>query len=153
MAELKELLEPVSKLVKSLDLKQAAAAEAALEKAFPSGSPGVRAIAEAAKGALAAGAICGRGEPGMKFSRVVKPEQDAGGCSIDAVFMENASGPAHTHTKGEVCLCIPQEGQAQFEGRTATWIVMPAGSRHVPTVKGGSMLILYWWPEGAVAWG
>ena len=42
---------------------------------------------------------------------------------------------------------------ATFEARSDTWIVMPSGSRHTPTVAGGSMLILYWIPDGAVEWG
>jgi hypothetical protein len=96
--------------------------------------------------------ICFRGEPGMTFSRVVKPEADVGGCSIDAVHMTNSVGPVHTHLKGEVCLCFPTDKNAKFEGRSATWMVLPPGSRHCPTVTDGSMLILYWWPEGAVAW-
>lgn len=152
MSDLKTLLMPISKAVKTMDLTDIKKAEAELNKMFPPASPEIQQIKKLAEEALASGAICGRGEPGMKFSRVVKPQDDAGGCSIDAVFMENSSGPVHTHTKGEVCLCFPQSGEPAFEGRRDTWIVMHAGSRHVPTVTGGAMLILYWWPEGAVAW-
>jgi len=150
--DLKTLLAPISRVVRGLDLTNPAACEGALQAAFPPSSPAIAEIRTAALAALEAGTICQRGEAGMKFSRVVKPEQDAAGCSIDAVFMTDASGPVHTHTKGEVCLCIPTQGAPTFEGRGDTWIVMHAGSRHVPTVRGGSMLILYWWPDGAVAW-
>ncbi|MBI3817953.1 MAG: DUF4863 family protein [Planctomycetes bacterium] len=152
MTDLKSLLMPVSRFVKEMDLTDSAKAEAELNKKFPAASEEIGQIKKLAEDALAAGTICNRGETGMKFSRVVKPQDDAGGCSIDAVFMENSSGPVHTHTKGEVCLCIPKSGAPKFEGRGDTWIVMRAGSRHVPTVQGGAMLIIYWWPEGAVAW-
>jgi hypothetical protein len=151
-SDLKSLLSPISQLVTKLDLTDAVKAEAELNRAYPPGSPAVEAIRAAAEAARKAGTIADRGEPNMKFSRVVKPKDDVAGCSIDAVYMHDSSGPVHTHTLGEVCLCIPAEGTPLFEGRDATWIVMPAGSRHVPTVKGGAMLILYWWPQGAVEW-
>lgn len=152
MSDLKSLLSPISKFVKTMDLTDVEKAELALNKQFPPGSAEIQQIKKLAEEALKNNIICNRGDANMKFSRVVKPQDDAGGCSIDAVFMENSSGPVHTHTKGEVCLCFPQSGNAKFEGRGETWIVMHAGSRHVPTVTDGSMLIIYWWPEGAVAW-
>lgn len=152
MNDLKALLAPISRAVKSMDLTDIRSAEEQLNRLFPPSSPEIQQIRDAAFAALAAGSICNRGEAGMKFSRIVKPQEDAGGCSIDAVWMENSAGPVHTHTKGEVCLCFHQSGTPKFEGRGETWIVMHAGSRHVPTVTGGSMLIIYWWPEGAVAW-
>jgi hypothetical protein len=152
MSDLKSLLAPISKVVKTLDLADIAKAEAELNRLFPPNSPEIQQIRTLAVESLRAGALCNRGEANMKFSRVVKPQDDAGGCSIDAVYMDRSSGPVHTHTKGEVCLCFPLEGDARFEGRGDTWIVMHSGSRHVPTVTGGAMLILYWWPEGAVSW-
>jgi hypothetical protein len=153
MSDLKDLLAPISRMVATLPLDDAAAAERALEAAFPAQGPAVAAITAAAKAALAAGTICNKGEGAMKFSRLAKPEQDPGKCSIDAVSMTSVAGPFHTHVKGEVCLCIPDSNTVTFEGRNATWMVLPVGSRHAPTVVGGHMLILYWWPDGAVAWG
>jgi hypothetical protein len=150
--DLKTLLAPISKAVAALDLADAKKAETELNRVFPPASPAIQGIRAAAEAALAAGTICNRGEANMRFSRVVKPQDDAGGCSIDAVFMQDSAGPVHTHTLGEACLCFPQSGTPQFEGRGDTWIVMHSGSRHVPKVNGGAMLILYWWPKGAVAW-
>jgi hypothetical protein len=150
--DLKSLLAPISKFVVTLDLADAAAAEKKLNAQFPPSSPAIQQIRGAAEAALKAGAICNRGEANMKFSRVVKPPDDAAGCSIDAVYMHDSTGPVHTHTLGEVCLCFPQSGTPQFEGRGETWVVMHSGSRHAPRVNGGAMLILYWWPQGAVAW-
>lgn len=152
MTDLKTLLSPISIFVKGLDLEDSKAAEDALHRKWPANSPEVAALRAAALAALEAGTICNRENGGIKFSRVLKPEQDAGGCSIDAVYMKECSGPVHTHTKGEVCFCIPTEGTPAFDGHTGTWVVMRKGSRHMPTVRGGTMLILYWWPEGAVAW-
>ena len=152
MTDLKSLLAPISIFVKQLDLQDPKAAEAALNRKWPETSPEVAALRTAALAALRSGAICTKENGGIKFSRVLKPEHDAGGCSIDAVAMKDCSGPVHTHTKGEVCFCIQTEGKPAFEGRTDTWVVMRSGSRHMPTVQGGAMLILYWWPEGAVEW-
>ena len=153
MSQLTDLLEPISRFVPELDLADAPGAEARLNERFPPGSEELGAIREAAFTALAAGEIAERGEPGMKWGRVSKPDATPGGCSIDAVHMSDSSGPAHTHDTGEVCLCLSEQEGATFEERTDTWIVMPSGSRHVPTVKNGSMLILYWIPDGRVTWG
>ncbi len=152
MNDLYALLEPVSRMVQTLDLADTAAAEAALEAAFPAGGEVVTSIEQVARGGVEAGDVCHRGDDDVRFSRVAKPQDDVAGCSIDAVYMRDASGPRHTHTKGEVCLCFPDDETATFEGRRATWMVLPPGSTHEPTVAGGSILILYWWPEGAVAW-
>ena len=150
MTDLKTLLAPISTFVKGLDLSDAKVAEAALNAKFPPAT--TTPIRAAALQALAAGTICDKENGGIKFSRVSKPKDDPGGCSIDAVFMRDCAGPVHTHTKGEACLCFATEGKPAFDGRTETWVVMRSGSRHMPTVQGGAMLILYWWPEGAVEW-
>jgi hypothetical protein len=150
--DLKTLLAPISTFVKDLDLSRPAEAEAALNERWPPASPAVAAIRAAAEKALEDGTICNKENGGIKFSRVSKPQDDPGGCSIDAVFMKDCAGPVHTHSKGEACLCLHTEGKPAFDGRTETWVVMRTGSRHMPTVKGGAMLILYWWPEGAVEW-
>ncbi len=153
MSDLKSRLEPISRFVPELDLSDASAAEAALNERLPAGSSELGTLREAAFAALAAGEIAERGEAGMKWGRISKPDDTPGGCSIDVVHMKDSSGPPHTHTTGEVCLCLGESPSATFEARSDTWIVMPSGSRHVPTVTGGSMLILYWIPGGSVEWG
>lgn len=152
MSELTSLLEPVSRFVAELDATDPAACERALNERFPPDSPEIAAVRAAARAAVAAGTLCNRGEAGVHYSRVARAA-DPGGCSIDAVLMENAAGPPHTHVNGEFCLCLPETEGARFEDRTDTWIVMAKGSRHVPEVKNGRMLILYWLPAGAVEWG
>jgi hypothetical protein len=153
MSDLAGLLEPMSRFVSELDLSDAPDAERRLRERFPADCEEVRAVREAAFRALEAGAICERGEPGMTWGRISKPDQTPGGCSVDAVHMSSSSGPVHSHPKGEVSLCLHEDDTATFEGRHDTWVVLPAGSRHVPTVEAGSMLIFYWLPEGAVTWG
>lgn len=153
MSDLNTLLAEVSIFVPTLDLTQPAAAEAALEARFPARGPQVAALRAAAEAAVAAGSICNKGEGALKYSRLAKAENDPGRCSIDAVSMTDTEGPFHTHVKGEVCLCFPDDAQVTFEGRNATWMVLPVGSRHAPRVEHGHMLILYWWPGGAVLWG
>ena len=152
MTDLKSLIEPISRLVTTLDLSDTAAAEAALGAEFAPDGDRVRDIETSARTGMEDGTVCHRGEGGMRFSRIIKPEADAANCSVDAVYMADAKGPRHSHTKGEVCLCFPDDGTVTFEGRRATWMVLPPGSTHEPTVAGGSMLILYWWPDGAVTW-
>ena len=152
MSELKTALEPISTLVPTLDLNDVVGAEHELETRFPSDGPDMMRLKSLAISSLEDKSICQRGEGDMTFSRVIKPEHDAGGSSVDAVCMASVEGPVHTHLKGEVCLCIPLDGSPTFEGRSSTWVVLPPGSRHRPTVKNGKMLILYWWPEGAVSW-
>jgi hypothetical protein len=152
MTDLKTQLAPISRFIRDLDLSDAHAAEAKLNREFPPGAAAMLTLRQAAELALKNGEICNRENDGIKFSRVSKPQDDPGGCSIDAVYMDDAQGPVHTHTKGEVCLCLHQKGAPAFDGRSEPWVVMPAGSRHRPTVSGGAMLILYWWPEGAVDW-
>ena len=153
MSELKTLLDPISKFIATLDASDPKRCEQALNAQFAPSSDAVKKIREAAFAALAAGTLCNRGEPNLKYSRFEKPEANPGGCSIDAVYMDDVAGPAHTHTNGEFCLCFADRGEATFEDRRDTWIVMAKGSRRFPTVKNGRMLILYWLPAGAVAWG
>ena len=86
----------------------------------------------------------------MQFARVIKPADDPAGCSVDAVFMENAEGPAHTHPNGEIDLCFAVSGDPRFDGAPEGWTVYPPGSWHVPTVEGGAMDILYFLPGGAI---
>lgn len=87
----------------------------------------------------------------LTFGRLAKPAA-AEGLGIDIVDMEG-EGAAHTHPEGEFNLCIAESGEPKFDGHGPGWVVMPPGSRHVPTVRGGRMLIVYWLPNGAVAWG
>jgi anti-sigma factor ChrR (cupin superfamily) len=153
MSELRDLLTPVSALLAELNLDDPAAVEAALVERFPPDGEAFATIAAAARAALAAGTICDRGEAPVRFSRIAKPEEDPHGFSVDAVLLERTAGPRHTHPRGEISLCLVEEGEPTFEGRkNPTWVAMAPGSSHVPTSEGGSILFLYWWPGGEVVW-
>jgi hypothetical protein len=59
-----------------------------------------------------------------------------------------APGPRHRHPAGEVNFCIAVDGSPTFDGEPPGWVVLPPGSTHVPTVSGGTMLIVYLLPRG-----
>lgn len=87
---------------------------------------------------------------GVRFGRLAKASPDTHGFSIDIVEMSGAATGAHTHPNGEFDLSFPLDGAPRFDGRDGRWVVYPPGSRHVPTVTGGRMLILYFLPGGAI---
>lgn len=87
---------------------------------------------------------------GVRFGRLARPSPETRGFSIDIVEMSGAASGAHTHLTGEFDLNLPLDGSPRFDGRADRWVVYPPGSRHVPTVTGGRMLIAYFLPEGAV---
>lgn len=143
-----EAMRPVVPVLDAADLSDTAATTAALDAAFPYDGPAVAAIRAAAEAAYDAGALTPRKNGDLEFGRVAK---DLDGYSIDAVCM-HSPGPKHRHPNGEVSLCFVREGDPKFDGHGAGWVVLPPGSAHVPTVKGGTMLILYFLPQGAVEW-
>lgn len=87
---------------------------------------------------------------GVRFGRLSKAVPESRGFSIDVVDMAGGASGAHTHPLGEFDLCFVLEGSPAFDGRAGPWVVYPPGSRHVPTVTGGRMLIVYFLPEGAI---
>ena len=145
-----QALEPVLKRLPSLNLTEVAAARATLEKEFPlTGALGAK-LKELSERGLKEGWLCNREGGGSKFSRVAKPEK-AHGYSIDAVLL-SGDGPWHKHTKGEINVCLNWGGTPKFCGHGPGWAVFAPGSEHIPSVSGGSMLIFYLLPEGAMEW-
>lgn len=153
-------LAPVLDLVAALPLDgctdHASAAELAarLEAAIPAAGPAAQALGAALRAAIVDGWLCDRGEPTARFSRLAKAGPDTRALSIDVVCLE---GPAlrHGHPRGEVTLGLPFDPAAEgsrFDGHPPGWVVMPAGSVHVPTVTGPRMVLLYFLPGGAVEW-
>ncbi|MCP3914280.1 MAG: DUF4863 family protein [bacterium] len=69
--------------------------------------------------------------------------------SIDVVLM-NGPGPRHRHPNGEVNYCVGLESTPTFDGDPPGWVVKTPESKHVPTVDGGTMLIVYLLPGGAM---
>lgn len=99
---------------------------------------------------VAAGWLCNREGGGIRYGRIFKPADDLHGFSVDVVDMQNVVGPHHVHPHGEIDLIMPLEGNAQFNGRGAGWLVCPPGSAHHPTVSEGRALVLYLLPQGAI---
>ena len=134
--------------VSVLDLSDPAAAERALEAAHPFaglGPLGAAVFAARDEGWLTPK----RATPDITFGRLAKATPETHGLSIDAVDMAGAGGE-HIHPNGEVSLCFAESGDPRFVGRPAGWVIVPPGSRHVPEVTGGRMLILYFLPAGAI---
>jgi len=140
------------------DLSTTAGADAmarALTQRWPPGSATVSAIEAALREGVAAGWLCGRGEPDARFGRLAKPTPATSGHSIDVVSLRGAA-LEHAHPAGEITLAVAAsdaDDEARFDGHGPGWVVLPAGSRHVPTVTSGRMILLYALPEGAIAWG
>jgi len=140
-------LQPLLDFCAELDLSDPSAAEKALEAAFPFGGEAVEGIAAAMRAGVEDGSICHMGEDPVRYSRVLKPSEQTHGFSADAVLM-SAPGPRHRHPQGEIDLCLAIDGEPTFDGNAPGWTVYAPNSVHVPTVRGGKMLILYILPGG-----
>lgn len=140
---------PLIDAARGLDLADPAASEALLrERLDPSGSA-ARLLEAALLALLREGRIANRGEPPVRFGRVAKASEATHGYSVDVVHMGGA-GPLHRHPNGEIDYGIALEGAPTFDGRAPGWVVLGRNSEHVPTVAGGTMLIVYLLPGGAI---
>lgn len=144
-------LAPVADALTGLDLSDPSAAKALLATRLDGDT--MAAITADLLSAHAEGGLTPKdGGPHVRFGRLARPSEASRGFSIDVVDIAGAGAP-HTHPEGEVSWCVPLEGAPRFEGVAEGWAVCRPGSRHVPEVTGGRMLIVYWLPQGAVAWG
>ena len=144
-----DALLPLAKTIAGLDLTHAEGAQAQLEAAHP--IAGLSALSAQVLKARDDGWLTPRGGDGLFFGRVCKASDATFGLSVDAVDMI-ATGPVHTHPNGEVSLCFTDAGTPKFMGQPEGWVIEPPGSRHVPTVTDGRMVILYFLPGGAMRW-
>lgn len=144
-------LVPICSAINGLDLADNDV-ETTLTRLFPPTGHTISHIGQQLNAAFAAGWLCPKENMGVKFGRVAKATPHTFNLSIDAVEMNGAGAP-HTHPNGEVSLCFPLEGTPTFESHTDGWVVMAPGSRHVPAVTGGRMLIIYFLPGGEMKWG
>ena len=142
-----EIFRPLIEAARDLDLTEPATARAELAARLdPEGDAG-RALTAALQALLDQGEICDRGEFPMCWSRVSKATPESADHSIDTVHM-NGAGPRHRHPRGEVNYCVALDGEPTFDGHPPGWVVLPPDSVHVPTVAGGTMLIVYLLPGG-----
>lgn len=144
-----DTFEPLLRAAQGVDLSDPAAARAALIERFDPTSEAARKLNEAIAELAAAGRVADRGELPLRYGRVTKASEATRGFSIDVVMM-SAAGPLHRHPNGEVNWCIRLDGAPKFDGFGPGWAVFPPGSQHVPTVSGGTMLIVYLLPQGAI---
>ena len=142
-------LRPLLDCVAGLDLSDPAAAQARLDAEYPLDGAFAVALRAAMEAGVADGSVCHLGEDPVRYSRLFKSSEQSAGLSADAVLM-SAPGPRHVHPNGEVDLCFALDGEPRFDGNPPGWTVYAPGSQHVPTVRGGTMLILYLLPQGAI---
>lgn len=140
-----ELLRPLAQGLRDIDV-DAPDAAARAERAAPFASPAVVAVRDAALANRDSAWLLPKAQGGIRFGRVAK---ELLGFSVDAVLMD-VPGPKHRHGNGELDLCFATKGEPRFDGHAPGWVVYPKGSVHVPTVRGGEMLILYFLPGGAI---
>jgi Domain of unknown function (DUF4863) len=140
---------PLLQAAQGLDLSSPAKARAELERRFDPRGKAAQALNAELKALLEAGKVAERGALPVKYGRVAKAGEPTLGFSIDVVHM-TGPGPLHRHPNGEVNYCVALEGAPTFDGHPPGWVVFPPESRHVPTVAGGAMLIVYLLPQGAI---
>jgi hypothetical protein len=140
---------PLLEAVRGLDLTSPVRARAELERRFDPRGKAAQVLNAELAGLLEAGKVAERGKLPVKYGRVAKAGEATLGFSIDVVHM-NGAGPLHRHPQGEVNYCIALEGAPTFDGEGPGWVVFPPDSKHVPTVAGGAMLIVYLLPQGAI---
>ena len=143
---LAEKIRPLADELAKVSLEDAAAAQTTIETVVPVEGELVQQIRELAESGMRDGWLLPKEAGPIKFGRVSK---DLGGFSVDAVLM-STPGPRHRHPKGEIDLCFALDGEPQFDGKPAGWVVYGPDSIHVPTVSDGQMLILYFLPGAEI---
>jgi hypothetical protein len=124
---------------------------AELNRRFPPDGAAFRAIEAACHGAIAAGWMCAREAGGIKYGRVIKPDDPAlHGFSVDVVRMRDCKGPHHRHPNGEIDMIMPIGAPAKFDGHARGFLVYGPDTAHHPTVSEGEALVLYLLPGGAI---
>ena len=140
------LVTPLVQRLAELGLADPRATAARLARELPLTDPLVAGVRAAAEAGMRDGWLLPKEAGGIRFGRVVK---DLLGHSIDAVWMQGP-GPRHRHPNGEIDLCFALDGEPRFDGQPEGWTVYGPDTTHVPTVRGGTMLILYFLPGGAI---
>ena len=140
---------PLLDAARGVDLSDPEAARATLEERLPFHGDAARALNAELVALLEAGRVAERGELPVRYGRVAKAGDETDGFSIDVVHM-SGPGPRHRHPLGEIDYCIALDGDPRFDDQPAGWVVLGPDSVHVPTVRDGTMLIVYLLPEGQI---
>lgn len=146
--DFRALLKPVTDFVSGSAVDSTLAEE--LNRRFPPGGETFDEIEKACHGAIAAGWMCTEGGEGRRYGRVVEPCEETGGLSVDVVDLVDIVGPHHRHPTGEICMVMPVDESARFDGMPRGWCVYERGSEHRPTVTNGEALVLYMLPQGRI---
>lgn len=144
-----ETFRPLIDAAAGVNVADPATARAELERRLDPRGETARNLGAGLRTLLDSGKIADRGAPPVRWSRVAKAGPETRDLSIDVVLMTGA-GPRHGHPGGEVNFCLALEGTPRFDGQEPGWVVFPPGSSHVPTVEGGTMLIVYLLPGGQI---
>lgn len=143
--EFVSLLAPLAQALATVDVDAADAAQQAERAAAFTGET-VTQLRAAAIANIDSPWLLPKAANGIRFGRVAK---DLSGFVVDAVLMD-VPGPRHRHPNGEIDLCFATAGEPRFDGHPEGWVVYGKDTTHVPTVSGGTMLILYFLPGGAI---
>ena len=147
--EFSEMVRPLAAALRAIALADPDAARVAIEAATPVDGELVQGIRAAATAGAEEGWLLTKEHAGVRYGRVAK---DLEGFSVDAVMMDGL-GPRHRHPRGEIDLMFNLEGAPTFDdGRAPGWTVYAPDSVHVPSVRDGKMLILYFLPGGEIEW-
>ncbi len=142
------LMAPVIEFIAGKTVDRALAE--ALNQRFPGTGSEIEAIEQSCHAAIAAGWMCSQGGEGRRFGRVIEAARETRDLSVDVVDLTEIVGPLHRHPDGEVCLVMPVDETAKFDGKGRGWCVYGPGSAHRPTVRGGRALVLYLLPGGRI---
>ena len=148
LEHLKRLIAPITTLISENEIDETL--EAKLNSDFAPSSGTFRDIEELCHAAIAAGWMCTQGDAHRRFGRVLEPSAETGHLSVDVVDLTDVVGPHHRHPTGEVCMIMPVDDGALFDGHEAGWCVNRPGSAHHPTVSNGRALVLYLLPDGKI---
>jgi hypothetical protein len=144
-----QTFQPLLDAARGIDLSSPELARAELARRLDPAGPAAHELNARLRELLEAGKVAERGALPVKYGRVAKAGEPTLGFSIDVVHM-NGAGPLHRHPNGEIDYCVALDGTPTFDGHPPGWVVFPPESRHVPTVAGGTMLIVYLLPQGAI---
>ena len=71
--------------------------------------------------------------------------------AIEAMHLAG-EGVGHGHPKGEISVGWAIDGSPRFCGTEPGWAACAPGSKHVPEVRGGTMFLLHFLPDGQIDW-
>lgn len=106
--------------------------ETELNQRFPANEEPFKVIQKACHAAIAAGWMCANGEGKRRFGRIIEATPASRALSVDVVDLTDIIGPHHRHPNGEICMVMPVDADARFDGRGAGWKVYQPIPRIVP---------------------